>query len=98
MPTTSSPNSTSALAAHRQRLRGRGFQRLEIQVQGKDAPLIRAVAAALADPDRAPEARSLLHDRFIPNPVNSLKDLLAGAPLDGIEFDRLRDTGRAVDL
>jgi hypothetical protein len=33
-------------------LRRRGLQRIEVRVRGEDAPLLRAVAAALADPDR----------------------------------------------
>lgn len=88
----------SAVAEHRRRLRGRGLQRLELQVRGEDAPLLRAVAAALADPGKAAEARALLRGRFAPPPVRSLKDLLASAPLDGVDLVRSRDTGRAVDL
>jgi hypothetical protein len=87
-----------ALAEHRRRLRGRGLQRLELQVRREDAPLVRAVAAALADPARAAEARALLRGRFAPAPIRSLKGLLVSAPLDGIELDRSRDTGRAVEL
>jgi hypothetical protein len=93
----SRPKPPTALAAHRQRLRSRGLQRLEVQVLGEDAPLVRAVAAALADPQQAPEARVLLR-RLVPGPVQSLKALLASAPFDEIELNRSRDTGRAVDL
>lgn len=97
---SSKPNAgaASAVAEHRRRLRGRGLQRLELQVRGEDAPLLRAVAAALADPGKAAEARALLRGRFAPPPVRSLKDLLASAPLDGVDLVRSRDTGRAVDL
>jgi hypothetical protein len=96
MPTK--PKSRSALAEHRRRLRSRGLQRLEVQVRREDAPLLRAVAAALADPERAAEARALLRGRFAPAPARSLKELLAAAPLDGIALDRSRDLGRALDL
>ena len=92
------PRPRSALAEHRRRLRGRGLQRVEVQVRGEDAPLVRAVAAALADPGRAAQARALLRGRFAPVPARSLKDLLASAPLEGVELDRPRDAGRAVDL
>lgn len=88
----------SAVAEHRRRQRSRGLQRLEVQVRGEDAPLLRAVAAALADPDRAHEARALLRRRFGPEPTRSLKDLLAAAPLEEIDLTRSRDTGRAIDL
>jgi hypothetical protein len=91
------PKLPTALAAHRERLRSRGLQRLEVQVLGEDAPLVRAVAAALADPRQAAEARVLLR-RFTLAPSRSLKTLLASAPLGEIELDRSRDTGRVVDL
>ena len=96
MPTTPKPK--SVLAEHRRLLRSRGLQRVEVQVRGEDAPLIRAVAAALADPERAAEARALLRGRFAPAPTRSLKDLLAAAPLDGVDLDRSRDICRPVDL
>jgi hypothetical protein len=94
----SEPQPRSALAEHRRRLRSRGLQRVEVQVREEDAPLVRAVAAALADPGRAAEARALLRGRFAPAPARSLKDLLASAPLEGVTLDRPRDAGRAVDL
>ena len=67
-------------------------------MRGEDAPLVRAVAAALADPERAAEARALLRGRFAPAPARSLRDLLASAPLDGVDLERSPDTGRAIDL
>jgi hypothetical protein len=98
MPSKPTPKPPSAVAEHRRRLRSRGLQRVEVQVRGEDAPLVRAVAAALTDPDHASEARALLRHRFGPEPARSLKDLLAAAPLDDIDLTRSRDTGRAVDL
>jgi hypothetical protein len=98
MPTTPTPRAPSAVAEHRRRLRTRGLQRLEVQVRGEDAPLLRAVAAALADPNRAGEARALLRLRFAPEPSRSLKELLEAAPLDDIDLPRSRETGRVIDL
>ncbi len=98
MPAKSTPKPPSAVAAHRRRLRSRGLQRIEVQVRGEDAPLVRAVAAALADPDQAGEARALLRRRFGPELTRCLKDLLAAAPLDDIDLTRSRDTGRPIDL
>ena len=92
------PKPPSAVAEHRRRLRSRGLQRVEVQVRGEDAPLVRAVAAALTDPDRASEARALLRRRFGLKPTRSLKDLLAAAPLDDIDLTRSRDTRRAIGL
>jgi tRNA U34 5-carboxymethylaminomethyl modifying GTPase MnmE/TrmE len=98
MATTPRQTVGSAVSAHRRRLRSRGLMRLEVQVHGEDAALVRAVAAALADPARAAEARALLRGRFPPTAARSLKDLLASAPLDDVDLERSRDTGRAVDL
>jgi|1186.fasta_scaffold680199_1 hypothetical protein len=95
---SSLPGPPSALAAHRSRLRDRGLQRVEVQAPVADAPLIRAVAAALTDPAQAEAARAFLRIRFAPVPARSLKDLLAAAPLEGIELDRPRDAGRDIDL
>lgn len=98
MSAKSKPRPGSALAEHRRRLRDRGLQRVEVQVRGEDAALVRAVAAALADPGRAAEARALLRGRFAPAPARSLKDLLASAPLEGVDLDRPSGAGRAIEL
>lgn len=89
---------SSAVAEHRRRLQSRGLRRLEVQVRREDAPLLRAVAAALADPNRAAEARALLRARFATPPGVSVKAVLAAAPLDDIDLDRPRDVGRSVEF
>jgi hypothetical protein len=88
----------SPIASYRHRMKRRGFVRVEVQVRKEDADLVRSVAGALADPDRAVEARALLRHRFGQAPAKGLKALLASAPLEGIDLDRSRDTGRDVDL
>jgi hypothetical protein len=98
MTTKPTPKTGSAVVAHRERLRRRGLQRLELQVRREDAALVRAVAAALADPQRATAARTLLRGQFAPAPPRSLKALLAAAPLEGVDLERTRDTGRAIEL
>lgn len=101
MPTTpkrTPPRPRDAVSAHRDRQRARGFQRVEVRARGEDAPLVRAVAAALADPARAAEARALLRSRFAAEPTRDLKALIEAAPLDGIDLDRPRDLGRDVGL
>lgn len=88
----------SPVASYRHRMKRRGFVRVEVQVRKEDADLVRSVASALADPERAAEARALLRLNFRPLPAEGLKALLAAAPLEGIDIDRPRDTGRDVDL
>ena len=85
-----------AVRAHRRRLKRRGIARVEVRVHKDDVALLRSVVAALADPDRGEEARSLLRARFGACPTGGLKALLAAAPLDGIEIVRDRDPGRDV--
>jgi hypothetical protein len=88
----------TAITAYRERRRQLGVVRLEMQVRREDAPLLRSVASALSDPARAAEARALLRARFASPKTRSLKELLADAPLDGIDLDRSDDFGREVEL
>jgi hypothetical protein len=88
----------TALTRFRRRLKQKGNVRVEVQVRREDAELVRGVARALADPLRRDETRMLLRRRISePRPL-SLKALLAAAPLDGVDLDRSRDTGREIDL
>lgn len=89
---------SSPLAEHRRRLRGSGFQRMEVAVRREDAALVRAVAAALADPVRADAARALLRSRFAASPGRGLKALLEWAPLEDVALDRPSAPGRTVAL
>jgi hypothetical protein len=88
----------TALESFRDRQKRKGTVRVEVRVRKEDAPLLRGVARALGDPARETEARSLLQARFGAAGAVGLKALLAAAPLDGVELDRARDPGRAVDL
>ena len=88
----------AALAKHRRQLKARGFARVEIRVAREDVPLVRAVAAALSDPERAASTRSILLRNLIAPQAAGLKALLASAPLDGVDLERDRDTGRPVEL
>lgn len=87
-----------ALSNYRRRLKRRGVVRLEVHVHRDDAPLVREVVSALADPDRGSDTRALLRERFGAGKAAGLKALLAGAPLDGVDLSRARDVGRSVDL
>jgi hypothetical protein len=90
--------SKNAVSLHRERKKRQGLVRVEVQVRKEDAPLLRSVAGALTDPARARETRMLLQQRFGRSAATSLKALLAGAPLDGIDLERSRDPGRDVEL
>jgi hypothetical protein len=88
----------SPVARHRARLRDRGLLRVEVHASKDDAPLLRAVAAALADPLRAGPARMLLRTRIMAQPATSLKALLEAAPLEGVDLERALDFGRPVEF
>jgi len=88
----------SPVTRHRERRRQQGLVRVEVQVRREDAPLLRRVAGALGDPARAEEARKLLRQGFAPRPAKSLKELLAEAPLEGIDLERSEEPGRDVEL
>ncbi len=94
MPTTQ----RKAVASYRHRMKRQGVVRVEVQVRKEDAALLRRVASALIDPEREAEARALLRQRFAEPRAKGLKALLAAAPLEGIDLERVRDTGRTVDL
>ena len=87
-----------ALTSYRRRLKRQGVVRLEVQVHKDDAPLVRNIVSALADPGRGSEARTLLRKRFGAGKAAGLKALLAAAPLERIDLKRRRDVGRDVDL
>lgn len=91
-------NPKTSVAIHRARRQRQGFVRVEVSVRQEDAGLVRHIAAALSDPLREAEMRSLLQQGLAETPRASLKALLASAPLDGIELDRSADPGRPVDL
>ena len=88
-----------AVRNHRQRLKDRGWVRLEVQAPKADKALIRKIAGLLrGDPERAAEVRARLLDVVAEEPKPSLKALLAAAPLEGIDLTRPRDLGREVEL
>lgn len=72
--------------------------RLEVSVRKEDAPLVRSVVSALNDPDREPDARIVLRERFQSLEKPDLKALLAAAPLEGIDLRRDEGLDRDVDL
>lgn len=86
-----------AVANYRRRLKRKGLSRLEVRVREEDAPLIRQVAEALADPKRVRSAREALQ-RAIQQKQTNFKEFLASGPLGDIDLEREQDFGRDVDL
>ena len=84
----------SPVTQWRKRRQRQGFVRVEIQVRKEDAALVRDVATALVDPERETETRAILREKIAAPPSDGLKELLASAPLEGIDLDRPRDFGR----
>jgi hypothetical protein len=87
-----------SLSAYRRRLKLRGVMRVEVHVRKNDAALVRGVARALSDPAVEAETRVLLREHFGVATAKGLKDLLASAPLEGLDLTRKRDVGRKVQL
>jgi hypothetical protein len=85
------------LKSHRLRQRRRGLSRVEVTVQKQDAPLIRDVAKALNDPSQSRAVRMLIREKMRFHSMG-LKELLASAPLEGVDLTRPVDFGREVEL
>jgi hypothetical protein len=73
--------------------------RLEVKVSRDDAPLVRRVVHALRD-DRgeAASVRDRLNKAIGADRVLGLKELLAAAPLEGVDLSRSRRRPRPVHL
>lgn len=87
-------SSPSPVTRWRKRRQRQGFVRVEVLVRKEDAALVREVAAALVDPERESETRSILSEKFAAQGTSGLKSLLAAAPFEGIDLERPRDFGR----
>ena len=87
-----------AVAEHRKRLKSRGLVRIELRAPAQDAALLREIAAALADSERGARTRIALNELFAMHRARNFKEFLAAAPLEGLDLERNRDTGRQVDL
>lgn len=88
----------SPVTRWRKRRQMQGFVRVEVQVRKDDVALVRNVAKALLDPDRESETRAILRERIAGSCSGGLKELLASAPLEGIDLERPRDFGRDAAL
>ena len=64
----------------------------------KRTPPSFAASPKRLEPAAAPEVRTFLRARFSKASDVNLKDLLASAPLEGVDLERAPDWGRAFDL
>ena len=87
-----------AVAEHRKRLKQRGLVRIELRAPKEDAPLLREIGGALADPARAARTRTVLRELVAVYHAKGFKELLAAAPLEGVDLERNPDTGREIDF
>lgn len=92
------------LTRHRTRLTASGSSRVEVTVPTGDAPLLKALAAALrAGGDDAARVRDSL-DKMVSRPAArtgaELVAFLRTSPLAGerVDFERDRSPGRPIDL
>ena len=88
----------SPVTQWRKRRQRQGFVRVEIQVRKEDAALVRDVASALVDPERAAKTRTILREKIAAPRSRGLKALLASVPLEGVDLERQRDFGRDAAL
>ena len=88
-----------AVARHRKRLRRQGLVRLEVQATREDASLIKRIASALRrDLGEGATLRARLNQAIDAEGTSGLKELLAAAPLEGVDLQRSRAPARPTDL
>ncbi len=94
---TTTPAQRAALRRHRTRARRAGLVRVEMMAGEDDATVLRELARRLRG--REPPSTRLrrqLH-RLLDSHPATLKGLLAGAPLAGVDLEREQDRGREFD-
>ncbi len=82
---------------HRKRQKSLGIVRVEVQVPAEDAPLLKAAAKALKNPQCAHRTRTLLRE-IAASPAPTLKTLLTTSPdFEDLNLDRTQDLGRVSE-
>jgi hypothetical protein len=94
-----SPSQKKAVARHRERQQQKGIVRLEINVPEQDRSLLRAAAAELRSGGLvAGRVRQALQSVLANSEPVSFKEFLESAPMEGVEFERSRDSGREIQF
>lgn len=70
---------------------------MELRASAEDAQLLRGLAAALADEGRTEAERAALRARLAFAAMD-FKELLASAPLEGVDLGRSRSESRPLSL
>ena len=93
------PSQKKAVQRHRDRQRKKGIVRMEISVPESDRELIRQVALNLkAGGKIADETRAAMKSIINPYAGMNFKEFLEAAPIEGLEFERSKETARDIDL
>jgi hypothetical protein len=90
---------TRAVKNHRKRQADKGLIRMDITVPDRDRELLKEIAANLrAGGELADKTRSTLCKVQNPYAGMNFKQFLEAAPIEGLEFERSRETARDIDL
>jgi hypothetical protein len=93
------PSQNNAVKDYRNRQKERGIIRVEVSVPDADRELIRQTAANLrAGGDIAELTRTAMRSVINPYAGMNFKQLLEAAPIEGLEFERSKETARDIDL
>ena len=93
------PSQRKAVQRHRSRQAKRGIVRMEISVPESDRELLRQTAANLrAGGKIAEQTRAALTSVTNPFAGMGLKELLEAMPIEELELERSKETGRDIEL
>ena len=93
------PSQKRAVQEHRKRQAKKGLIRMEVNVPDRDKELLKEIAANLrAGGVLADETRTALGKVQNPYAGMNFKQLLEAAPIEGLEFERSRETAKDIDL
>jgi len=93
------PAQKKAVQEHRKRQAKKGIVRMEVNVPDRDKELLKEIAANLrAGGELADKTRTALGKVQNPYAGMNFKQLLEAAPIEGLEFERSRETAKDIDL
>jgi len=88
-----------AVSRHRRRQKEKGMVRMEVSVPDSDRELIRQAAANLrAGGKIAERTRAAMNSIINPFAGMNLKELIEAMPLEELEIERSKETGREIEF